>query len=94
MKGEAIAKRKLTEGRPYFFAHSGRGRISHVGIVEEVTSSGEIKFIHASTSRGVMVSSLDDSYWRGKYRSAKNYCRELVFCRINENNKKQKPLDF
>ena len=92
-EGQPIAKENLQKGDLIFFAHSGRGRISHVGIVEEVTSTGEIKFIHASTSRGVMVSSLDDSYWRGKYRCEKNYLRELVFCRINENNK-TKPLDF
>ena len=61
MKGQPIAKENLQKGDLIFFAHSGRGRISHVGIVEEVTSTGEIKFIHASTSRGVMVSSLDDS---------------------------------
>ena len=52
-----------------FFAH-GR-RISHVGIVQEVTADGEIKFIHAATSKGVMISSLNDSYWGPKYRFAK-----------------------
>lgn len=75
-EGQPIAKENLQKGDLIFFAHSGRGRISHVGIVEEVTSTGEIKFIHASTSRGVMVSSLDDSYWRGKYRSAKRIISE------------------
>ncbi|WP_407482442.1 C40 family peptidase [Elizabethkingia meningoseptica] len=70
-EGQAVEKENLQKGDLIFFAHSGRGRISHVGIVEEVLPTGEIKFIHASTSRGVMVSSLDDSYWRGKYRSAK-----------------------
>lgn len=70
-EGQAVEKENLQKGDLIFFAHSGRGRISHVGIVEEVLETGEIKFIHASTSRGVMVSSLDDSYWRGKYRSAK-----------------------
>ncbi|AQX04403.1 C40 family peptidase [Elizabethkingia meningoseptica] len=70
-EGQAVEKENLQKGDLIFFAHSGRGRISHVGIVEEVLETGEIKFIHASTSRGVMVSSLDDSYWRGRYRSAK-----------------------
>ncbi|NAW51537.1 CHAP domain-containing protein [Elizabethkingia argentiflava] len=70
-EGESIAKNELQKGDLIFFARSGRGRISHVGIVEEVLPDGEIKFIHASSSRGVMVSSLDDAYWRGRYRMAK-----------------------
>jgi lipoprotein Spr len=51
----------IAKGDLVFFAHSRR--ISHVGIVQEVTPEGEIKFIHAATSRGVMISSLNDSYW-------------------------------
>jgi lipoprotein Spr len=39
--------------------------------VQEVTADGEIKFIHAATSKGVMISSLNDSYWGPKYRFAK-----------------------
>jgi len=53
-----------------FFSH-GRGRISHVGIVESISEEGTVKFIHAATSRGVMISSLNDSYWGPRYRFAK-----------------------
>ena len=42
-----------------------------MGIVEEVTDEGEIKFIHAATSKGVMISSLTDKYWGPRYRFAK-----------------------
>lgn len=67
--GERIERQDLQKGDLIFFSHGGR--ISHVGIVQEVTADGEIKFIHAATSRGVMISSLNDSYWGPKYRFAK-----------------------
>lgn len=70
-EGESVAREDLQKGDLVFFAH-GRGRISHVGIVEEVTADGEVKFIHAATSRGVMISSLfNDNYWTPKFQFAK-----------------------
>ncbi|MBD3905052.1 NlpC/P60 family protein [Chryseobacterium sp. Ch-15] len=68
-EGEAIDKENLQKGDLIFFSHGKR--ISHVGIVESVTEEGEIKFIHAATSKGVMISSLNDSYWGPKFRFAK-----------------------
>ncbi|RMZ60938.1 NlpC/P60 family protein [Chryseobacterium nematophagum] len=73
-EGEKIAKEDLQKGDLIFFSH-GR-RISHVGIVEEVSENGEVKFIHAATSKGVMISSLDDSYWGPKYRFGKRIINE------------------
>lgn len=73
-EGEKIEKENLQKGDLIFFSH-GR-RISHVGIVESVTEEGEIKFIHAATSKGVMVSSLNDSYWGPKYRFGKRVINE------------------
>ncbi|SFI30040.1 C40 family peptidase [Halpernia frigidisoli] len=70
-EGEAVSKEDLQKGDLVFFSHGG-GRISHVGIVEEVTAEGEVKFIHAATSRGVMISSLfNDNYWTPKFMFAK-----------------------
>lgn len=70
-EGEAVSKDDLQKGDLVFFSH-GRGRISHVGIVEEVTADGDVKFIHAATSKGVMISSLfNDNYWTPKFRFAK-----------------------
>lgn len=73
-EGEAIDKEDLQKGDLIFFSH-GR-RISHVGIVESVTEEGEVKFIHAATSKGVMISSLNDSYWGPKFRFAKRVINE------------------
>ncbi len=69
-EGEKVEKTELQRGDLVFFSQ-GRGRISHVGIVENVTEDGDVKFIHAATSRGVMVSSLNDKYWGPRYRFAK-----------------------
>ncbi|WP_426475575.1 C40 family peptidase [Chryseobacterium balustinum] len=73
-EGEAIDKDNLQKGDLIFFSHGKR--ISHVGIVESVTEEGEVKFIHAATSKGVMISSLNDSYWGPKYRFAKRVINE------------------
>ena len=68
-EGDKIEKTELQKGDLVFFSH-GR-RISHVGIVHDVTENGEVHFIHAATSKGVMISSLNDSYWGPRYRFAK-----------------------
>ena len=75
-EGESVDKSELKRGDLVFFAHKGRGRISHVGIVEDITEEGEIKFIHSATSKGVMVSSLNDKYWGPKFKFAKRILKE------------------
>ncbi len=74
-QGDSVERAELQKGDLVFFSHRG-SRISHVGIVEDVTPEGEVKFIHAATSKGVMVSSLDDNYWGPKFRFAKRIVRE------------------
>jgi len=74
-EGDSVERTELQKGDLVFFSHRG-GRISHVGIVEDVTPEGEVKFIHAATSKGVMVSSLDDSYWGPKFKFAKRVVKE------------------
>ncbi len=72
--GERVEKQELQKGDLVFFSQGSR--ISHVGIVQEVSQEGDIKFIHASTSRGVMVSSINDSYWGKRYRFAKRIIKQ------------------
>ena len=40
-------------------------------IVKEIKNRGEITFIHASTSKGVIVSSLNEKYWNKAFLFAK-----------------------
>ncbi len=58
--GQRIDKRKLAVGDLVFFKTGITKR--HVGIY-----MGDEKFIHASTSRGVMQSSLRNPYWSRNY---------------------------
>jgi lipoprotein Spr len=55
-----IQKEELKEGDLVFF-NTGRG-ISHVGLY-----MANNKFVHASTSMGVVISSLDEPYWKRRY---------------------------
>lgn len=57
-----ISKDELMEGDLVFFHTSNRREVTHVGVYLQNN-----KFVHASTSQGVMISDLDDSYWRSKY---------------------------
>ena len=52
-----ISRTQLAEGDILFFTNS-KGKVSHVGIYLR-----EGLFAHASTSNGVSVSRLDDTYW-------------------------------
>ncbi len=68
-QGERVSKEDMKKGDLVFFSRGGR--ISHVGIVHDVDANGEVYFIHAATSRGVMISPLSDRYWGPKFRFAK-----------------------
>ena len=61
--GKKISKANLMHGDLVFF--NTTGGISHVGVY-----LGNNKFIHASTSAGVMISDLDDIYFKRRYVGA------------------------
>lgn len=68
--GKEINIKTVQPGDLLFFATAGGSRVSHVGIVHSIENDGEVKFIHASTSKGVMISSLNDKYWNKAYLHA------------------------
>lgn len=63
--GEKVKKIDAQKGDLIFFKTKG-SRINHVGIITEV-SEDEIKFIHSSTTRGVIVSSTKENYYRNRF---------------------------
>ncbi|MBD3906967.1 C40 family peptidase [Chryseobacterium sp. Ch-15] len=68
--GKLIDIKIVKPGDLLFFATSGGSRVSHVGIVHTIENDGEIKFIHASTTKGVIISSLNEKYWNKAYLHA------------------------
>ena len=62
--GREVARTALKEGDLVFF-NTGRAK-KHVGIY-----LADDQFIHASLSKGVTLSSLDDAYWQEKYWQAR-----------------------
>ena len=64
-EGYKVSKSKLQPGDLVFFNTSGNG-VSHVGIY-----IGDGKFIHASTSRGITIDGLNESYWKSRYLGAR-----------------------
>ncbi|WP_446050534.1 C40 family peptidase [Zobellia laminariae] len=69
-EGKNVRKRDVVKGDLLFFKTSKRSkRINHVGMVVSVKND-EIKFVHASSSRGVMVSSLREGYWSSAFIKA------------------------
>ncbi|WP_171017199.1 C40 family peptidase [Maribacter sp. ACAM166] len=69
-EGYRITVKNIEKGDLLFFKTSkGSKRINHVGMVVG-TENDEITFIHASTSRGVTVSSLRDGFWNQAFVKA------------------------
>lgn len=68
--GKLIDIKTVKPGDLLFFATAGGNRVSHVGIVHTIENDGEVKFIHASTTKGVIISSLNEKYWNKAYLHA------------------------
>lgn len=61
--GDWIDLKDVNVGDLVFFATNKNNRkVNHVGIVTNVRT-GNVEFIHASTSNGVMISSIAEKYW-------------------------------
>lgn len=59
-----ISRKELMEGDMVFFKIR-RNRISHIGLY-----LGSNKFLHATTKAGVIISDLDEPYYRKRYFGA------------------------
>ncbi|EJS94761.1 NlpC [Pectobacterium wasabiae CFBP 3304] len=64
--GERIDRDNLLPGDLVFFKTGSGGSGLHVGIYDK-----DDQFIHASTSQGVIRSSLDNVYWKRAYWQAR-----------------------
>lgn len=64
--GYKIDKSQAQKGDLIFFATKSTGNINHVGMITEVLPD-QIKFIHSSSSNGVMISSTQEDYYSRKF---------------------------
>jgi probable lipoprotein NlpC len=63
--GKEVRVKDLKEGDLVFFGATKNSReITHVGMVTEVVNDNEIKFIHASTSLGVIENNLFSEHYQ------------------------------
>lgn len=63
-EGELINLEEVQKGDLLFFqTNKNKKQINHVGLVVEI-QPGTVDFIHATSSKGVIISSLNQSYWR------------------------------
>ncbi|MES2864660.1 MAG: NlpC/P60 family protein [Bacteroidota bacterium] len=64
--GIKIDKTFAQKGDLIFFATNGSSHINHVGLITEV-SENDIKFVHSSTSSGVIISSITEEYYDKRF---------------------------
>jgi len=65
--GKKLKLKQVDVGDLVFFKISkNRRRINHVGLVVKKTPE-TIDFIHSSSSRGVMISSINNPFWKKNY---------------------------
>ena len=69
-EGKRIKLKEVEKGDLLFFKTSKRGKkINHVGLVVDVDEN-DVRFIHSTTSRGVIVSSLREGFWNHSFIKA------------------------
>jgi len=71
-KGSKIQLKKVHKGDLLFFktGKNRRNSINHVGLIVDIRNN-DIKFIHATTSKGVIISGLNESYWLKAFYEAR-----------------------
>lgn len=70
--GVEVRMKDLEPGDLVFFATGKKRRkITHVGMVTEVNGRNEVKFIHASSSLGVVETNIYANYYQKRFRGAR-----------------------
>ncbi|WP_264526138.1 C40 family peptidase [Flavobacterium sp. N502536] len=64
--GRVIKFNDARKGDLIFFKTNRSKQINHVGLIVEVKSD-EIKFVHSSTSKGVIISSTKEAYYQNSF---------------------------
>ncbi|PBJ13159.1 C40 family peptidase [Flavobacterium sp. ACN6] len=64
--GKVIPLNDAKKGDLIFFKTNKSKQINHVGLITEVNSD-EVKFVHSSTSKGVIISSTKEAYYKNSF---------------------------
>lgn len=77
--GISVNLKDLKTGDLVFFKGSSKaGSIGHVGIVVKKTGDASFDFIHASTSKGIVISNSEVSYYKLRYVKACRVVEEVA----------------
>jgi cell wall-associated NlpC family hydrolase len=81
----AINLRNIQKGDLVFFATVNKN-VSHAGIVTEVKTDDDIRFIHASLSKGVIEDNMMANYWKSRFVKVcrPQFTKTIIFCLINK----------
>lgn len=70
-KGTKIPLKNVQKGDLLFFkTKNKRNSINHVGLVIK-EKNGDLEFIHSTTSKGVIISSIKETYWNKAFVEAR-----------------------
>lgn len=70
-EGEEVKLEEVKKGDLLFFdIDKFEGKVNHVGMVTS-NEKGEIYFIHSTTEKGVIITSIKESYWEKAFIGAK-----------------------
>jgi cell wall-associated NlpC family hydrolase len=70
--GKEVKMEELEPGDLVFFATGGKKKkITHVGMITECKARDNIKFIHASSSLGVVETNIFADYYQKRFRTAR-----------------------
>ena len=70
-RGNKIKLKNVHKGDLLFFKTGNkRNSVNHVGLIVDIRNN-DIKFIHATTSKGVIISGLNERYWLNAFYEAR-----------------------